>query len=91
MVNNELCYNAAKNFLLGFYIFKGQWIMDDYIILCKACTCMTMQTKAWMTSFLFKEILSFFAKLVPSEISQFNQHFLILNGHGSHVILEAIA
>jgi hypothetical protein len=44
-----------------------------------------------MTSFLFKGFLSFFKKSIPCEISQSNQHLLILNGHGSHVTLEAIA
>jgi len=44
-----------------------------------------MQTKAWMTSFLFKEFLSFFKKLILGEI------FSIIEEHGSHVMLEAIA
>jgi len=72
-----------------FYIFRGEWIKDDYI---RLCTCMVMQTKAWMTSFLFKMFLSFLKKsLVLGEIFQSNWHFLILNGHGSHVTLEAMA
>jgi hypothetical protein len=40
--------------------------------------------------YLFKEYLSFFIKLVLGGISQFNHHLLILNKHGSHVILEII-
>jgi hypothetical protein len=52
---------------------------------------MTMQAKAWMTSFLFKDFLSFFKKLILGEISQSNRHLLILDGHESHVMLEAIA
>ncbi len=44
-----------------------------------------------MTSFLFKFVLSFFKKWVPSEIFQSNQHILILNEHGSHVTLKKIA
>jgi hypothetical protein len=51
---------------------------------------MVVQTKAWMTSFLFKEFLSFFKRLVPREISPSNCHLLILDGHGSHVNLKAI-
>jgi hypothetical protein len=51
---------------------------------------MAMQNMAWMTTFLFKEFLSFFKNLVPIGNSQFNKHILILNSHGSHVILEAI-
>jgi len=34
--------------------------------------------------------LSFFKESVLGEISQSNRHFLIINGHGSHVMLEVI-
>jgi len=83
--------NATINYLPGFYIFKGGRIKDDYIKLCKVSTCMAMQTKTWMTFFLFKEFLSFFKKLVHGEIFHSNQHLLILDNHGSHVMLEEIA
>jgi hypothetical protein len=43
-----------------------------------------------MTSFLFKEFLSFFKRLVPSGIFLSNCPLLILDGHGSHVSLKAI-
>jgi hypothetical protein len=43
-----------------------------------------------MTCFLFKEFLSFFMKSIPNGISPFNCHLLTLEGHGSHVTLEAI-
>ncbi len=52
--------NAKGDYLLGFYIFRCGQIKDDYMRLCKASTCMAMQTKAWMTPFLFKNNLSFF-------------------------------
>ncbi len=51
---------------------------------------MAMQSKAWMTTFLFKEFLSFFKRCIPSEISITNKHLLILDGHGFHVTLETI-
>jgi hypothetical protein len=51
---------------------------------------MAMQTKAWMTFFLFKEFLSIFKKSILGEIFQ-SKTSLNLNGHGSHVTLEAIA
>jgi hypothetical protein len=34
--------------------------------------------------------VSFFKKSIPSGISITNRHMLILDGHGSHVTLEAI-
>jgi len=42
------------------------------------------------TSFLFKEFLSFFKRLVLRGISPSNRHLLVLDGHGSHISLEAI-
>jgi len=40
--------------------------------------------------FLFKEFPSFYNKSIPSGISQTSHHLLIMDGHGSHVTLEAI-
>ncbi len=51
---------------------------------------MAMQSKAWMTTFLFKEFLSFFKNSILGGISISNKHLLILDGLGSHVTLEAI-
>ncbi len=56
---------------------------------CKLGSYKAMQKKhVWY--FLFKEFLSFFTRLVPCGIFQFNCCLLILDGHGSHVILHAI-
>jgi hypothetical protein len=43
-----------------------------------------------MTTFLFKEFLSFFKRSIPSGISLTNKHLFILDGHGSHITLEVI-
>jgi hypothetical protein len=43
-----------------------------------------------MTTFLFKEFLSFFKRSTPSGISITNRHLFILDGHGSYVTLETI-
>jgi hypothetical protein len=51
---------------------------------------MAMESKAWMTTFLFKEFLSFFKRSIPSGIPIINRRPLILDGHGPHVNLEAI-
>jgi hypothetical protein len=77
--------NALEGLILRFYIFQGERIKDDYIKYYKFGTCMAVQTKAWMTSFLFKEFLSFFKRLILGGSSPSNHHLLILNGHGSHV------
>jgi hypothetical protein len=82
--------NAARGSILGFYIFRGERINDDYIMHYKLGTFMAVQTKAWMTNFLFKIFLFFFKRLVLGGISPSNCHLLVLDGHGSHVSLEAI-
>ncbi len=46
--------NAIWIVLSGFYIFQGKMMRDDYIKHFKLGTCMVMQAKAWMTTFLFK-------------------------------------
>jgi hypothetical protein len=79
--------NAVEGLIPGFYIFRGERIKVDYIKHCKFGTCMVVQTKTWMTSFLFKEFSSFFKRLIPGGISPNNCHLLILDGHGSHVSL----
>jgi hypothetical protein len=77
--------------LSKFYIFKGERLHDDYIKLCKQGTCMAMQRKTWMTSFLFKKFMFFFKRSILGGISFINRIFLlILDEHGFHVTLETI-
>jgi hypothetical protein len=40
--------------------------------------------------FFFKEFFSFFKRSIPKDIFQSKLHLLVLDGHGSHVMLEAI-
>jgi hypothetical protein len=51
---------------------------------------MAMQSKAWMITFFFTKFLCLFKSPTPSGIYITNKHLLILDGHGSHVTLEAI-
>ncbi len=82
--------NVTGDILLRFYIFKGEWLRNDYIQFCKPRTYMAIQKKAWMISFLFKEFLFFSKRSIPRGISFTNRHLLIQDGHSSHVTLEAI-
>jgi hypothetical protein len=82
--------NVVGSILFGFYVFKGERLRDNYIQHYKPRTCMAMQIKTWMTSFFFKKFLSFFKDYVPNGISQTTCHLLVLDGHKSHVTLEAL-
>jgi hypothetical protein len=82
--------NAEGDSLLKFYIFMSNRIKDYYIKHCKSRTCMTMQTKEWMITLLFKEFHSFFKRPIIGGISSLIWHLLVLKKHGSHAMLEAI-
>jgi hypothetical protein len=82
--------NATGGLIPRFYIFQSERIKSDYVKHCKFGTCMAIQTKTWMTSFLLKEFLSFFKRSILGGIFPSNHHLLILDGHGSHVNLEVI-
>jgi len=49
--------NVVGTIMSGFYMFKGEWIHDDYIQFYKPRIYMAMQSKAWMTIFLFKKFV----------------------------------
>jgi hypothetical protein len=46
--------NVTNGSLLSFYFFKGEWLINNYINLCKPGTCMVMQKKAWMIFFCLR-------------------------------------
>jgi hypothetical protein len=76
--------NVTRDCLPCFYIFKGEQIGDDYIKLRKAGT-------VWHANQgMDGHFLSFFKESVLGEIFQSNRHFLIIDGHGSHVMLKII-
>ncbi len=56
--------NVTRGSLPKFYIFKGERIKNDYTKYYKSRTHVALQTKAWMTTFLFKELFSFFNKSI---------------------------
>jgi len=64
MVDYNYLVNAIGGSLPMFYIFKGYRIKEDYIKHCRGGTCMAMQRKPWMTSFLFKKFISFFNRSI---------------------------
>jgi hypothetical protein len=61
--------NIVGTILPGFYNFRGKKLKKNYMKFWKLSTCMAMDTKAWMISFLFKMFLSLFSRYVPSGIS----------------------
>ena len=88
-----VCVNAAGYHLPKFYNFKGKSFQHDYIKQCEDNGSMAMQPKAWMTGYLFKSWNGHFVKNVHDcglGISSSCRHLLILDGHGSHVIVDVV-
>jgi hypothetical protein len=87
-----MCVNAASSIIPFFYIFRGKRFGQNYIQRCEASATMAMQPRVWMTLYLFGVWMSHFIELVrnPSSISPEHRHFLILDGHISHVSVEVV-
>ncbi|MCO5587329.1 hypothetical protein L7F22_041278 [Adiantum nelumboides] len=52
---------------------------------------MAVQEKAWMIGELFQAWLQHFDNSIMIDIGKESRHFLILDGHGSHISLEVVA
>jgi hypothetical protein len=86
------CINSDGEYISNLYIFKGKQRKDEYIRKCESGAMYAMQKKARMSDYIFYKWLDhFFRNLeVRGGISQIKRHFLILDGHGSHVTLDVI-
>jgi hypothetical protein len=87
-----VCINIAGLAIPSFYVFKGKHFRLNYIERCELGVIMSMQPRAWMTSYLFSTWISHFIGCVQcmGGISIENRHLLILNRHCSHVILDVV-
>jgi hypothetical protein len=87
-----VCMNAVGLVIPSFYVFKRKHFCQNYIERCERGATMSMQPKAWMTSYLFDAWISHFKECVQrmGGISTENKHLLILNGYYSHVTLDVV-
>ena len=86
------CINAAGGSIPNFYIWKGTYFLEDYIVRCEEGAMMGMQPNAWMTRWLFESWISHFIECSKKEpgLDLENRHLLLLDGHNSHVTLEVV-
>jgi hypothetical protein len=87
-----VCINTAGLAIPSFYVFKGKRFRQNYLERCEPSATMSIQPRAWMTSYLFSAWISHFIKCVQGMggISSENRHLLILDGHCSHVTLVVV-
>ena len=86
------CINVGGGSIPNFYILKGTYFLQDYIVGCEERAVMGMQPNAWMTRWLFESWISHFIKCLKKGpgIDLNNRHLLILDRHNSHVTLEVM-
>ena len=86
------CINSNGDYISNMYIFKGKQQKDEYIRKCEPGAVYAMQKKAWMSGYIFYKWLDhlFRNPELRGGISQIKRHLLILDGHGSYVILDVI-
>ena len=85
--------NIVGRSIPHFFILKGKKKkLTDYIHLCKVSSTMAIQEKRYMTSHFFSRWMDYFIEQleVMRDLSPFNRHVVILDGHKSHVTLEVI-
>jgi hypothetical protein len=87
-----ICVNVSGEAIPSFYIFRGKRFWQNYIEHYELGATMAMQSQAWMTSYLFSVWISHFLKSMSklSGISPQCRHFLIVDGHNSHVTLDVV-
>jgi hypothetical protein len=69
---------------------QGCGKLNRYIYIYRLRTCMAMQKRFRHDDILVQLMVDYFYKFVPKEVFQQNHHLLILDGYGSHVVIEAL-
>ena len=86
------CINVDGGSIPNFYILKGSYFLEDYIVRCEPGAVMGMQQNAWMRRWLFESWIFHFLEYLKNGpgIDHSKRHLLILDGHNSHVTLEMV-
>ena len=84
--------NAVGGHMPNFYILKGIYFREHYIVNYEEGVVIDMQSNAWMTRWFFEIWISHFIECLKkgSSIDLNNCHVLILDGHISHVTLKVV-
>lgn len=80
-----VCISAQGTYIPPYYIFKGKYLLQNYVELCGPGATMNVQENGWITNEIFCEWLEHFKSNVLEGVSKQNKHLLILDRHCSHV------
>jgi hypothetical protein len=85
-----VCISAIGTFVPHYFIFKGTYLLQDYIQHCGPSAAVNVQENGWVTNEIFCDWLNHFRLNVPGGVSNDNKHLLVLDGHCSHVSAKAL-
>lgn len=85
-----VCISAIGTFLPHYFIFKGTYLLQDYVKFCGPCAVMNVQENGWVANEIFCDFLNHFKLNVPKGINKDHKHLLVLDGHCSHVSATAL-
>jgi hypothetical protein len=80
-----VCISAQGTYIPSYYIYKGKYLLQNYVELCGPGAAMNVQESGWITNEIFCYCLEHFKSNVPGGVNKQNKHLLILDGHCSHV------
>lgn len=85
-----VCISAQGIYIPPYYIFKGKYLLQNYVELCGPRAAMNIQENGWITNEIFCDWLEHFKSNVPRWVNKQNEHLLILDRHCSHVSATAL-
>ena len=84
-----VCISAQGTYIPPYYIFKGKYLLQNYVELCGPKAITNVQENGGITNEIFCDWLELSKSNVPGGVSKLNKHLLFLDGHCSHVSATA--
>ena len=82
--------SAIGTFIPYYFIFKGKYLLHDYVQHCGPGAAMSVQKNGWMSNDIFCDWLNHFRLNVPRGVNMDNKHLLVLDSHCSHISARAL-
>jgi len=60
-----VCINAIGTFIPHYFIFKGTYLLQDYVKLCRPSAAMNVWENGWVTNEIFCDWLNHFKLNIP--------------------------
>ena len=72
-----VCISAHGTYIPSYYIFKGKYVLQNYVELCGFGAAMNVQENGWITNKILSDSLEHFKSNVLGGVNKQNKHLLI--------------